>query len=161
MNCYYLDERDQTHPSWVLFELVKAAPKHARKPELPPVMYQFFGPLLEGEMQMKAEYLPLCCRKCGRYDEDAVFEVGFRDPVTIRIRGDYSHTQDRVFAVSEKFLTVLRNAKVRGYETKRRWRPYASRTALPRMRSSRWCGRLVRLRQSVDLSAIWQHFLHD
>lgn len=118
MNYYRLGERGQTRASWVLFELVKAGPKHVRNPELPSVMYQFFGPQAEGEMRMKPEYLPLCCKKCGRYDDDPVFDVGFREPVTIRIRGDFSHTQDRVFVVSEKFLNAIRKAKVRGYETK-------------------------------------------
>ncbi len=118
MNFYYLGERDQAHASWALFELTKAGLKHVRRPELPPVMYQFFGPQPEGEMRMKSEYRPLCCTKCGRYDEDAVFETGFRDPVTIRIKGDFSHTQDRVFIISEKLLSTLRKAKVRGYETK-------------------------------------------
>jgi hypothetical protein len=118
MNYYYLGERDQSRSSWVLFELVKAGPKHFRNPELPPVMYQFFGPQPEGEMRMKPEYLPLCCKTCGRYDDDPVFEVGFKDPVTIRIKGDFSHTQDRVFVVNEKFLSVVQKAKIRGYETK-------------------------------------------
>jgi len=118
MNCYYLGERDQAHASWVLFERAKAGSKHVRNPQLPPVMYQFFGPHPEGEVRMKPEYLPLCCKKCGRYDEDAVFEVGFTEPVSIRIKGDFSHTQDRVFVVSEKFLSLVREAKVRGYETK-------------------------------------------
>mgnify|MGYP001569024203 CR=1 FL=1 len=118
MNYYYLDERDQTRPSWVLFDLVKRGRKNVRQSELPPAIYQFFGSQPEGEMRMKPEYLQTCCKKCGRYDEDAVFQVGFSDPVTIRIKGDYSHTQDRVFLVSERFLKVLCNAKVRGYESK-------------------------------------------
>ncbi|HWQ90670.1 MAG TPA: hypothetical protein VN673_03280 [Clostridia bacterium] len=110
MNCYYLGERDQAHASWVLFERAKAGPKRLRNPQLPPVMYRFFGPQPEGEVRMKPEYLPLCCTKCGRYDEDAVFEVGFTEPVSIRIKGDFSHTQDRVFVVSEKFLSLVRKA---------------------------------------------------
>ena len=118
MNCYYLGERDQAHASWVLFELVKSGPKQVRNPELPPVMYQFFGPRPEGEMRMKPEYLPQCCKKCGRYSEDAVFKVGFRGPVTIRVKSDYTHTQDRIFIVSDKFLSVVRKAKVQGFEAK-------------------------------------------
>ncbi len=118
MNYFCLWENNQARASWVLFDLVKAAPKHIRNPELPPVMYQFFGPQPDGEMRMKPEYLPLCCNKCGRYDDDPVFEIGFREPVSIRIKGDFSHTQDRVFVVSDKFLSVVRKAKVRGYETK-------------------------------------------
>lgn len=118
MNYFCLWENDQARASWVLFDLVKAGPKHLRKPELPSVMYQFFGPQPEGDMWMKPQYAPLCCRKCGRYDEDAVFEAGFTEPARIRIKGDYSHTQDRVLVVNEKFLSVICKAKVCGYETK-------------------------------------------
>lgn len=118
MNYFCLWENDQARASWVLYELVKAGPKHVRNPRLRPVMYQFFGPQPDGEMQMKPEYMPLCCKRCGRYDEDAVFKVGFREPVSIRIKGDFSHTQDRVFIVSDKFLSVVRKAKVRGFEAK-------------------------------------------
>jgi len=101
-----------------LFEVIKAAPKHVREPELPPVLYRFFGPVREGKLQMKAEYLPVCCEKCGRYDEDDIFTIGFRDPAEIRIKGDFSHTQDRIFTVNDKFLNVVRNAKTFGFETK-------------------------------------------
>lgn len=118
MNYYCLWEKDQPRASWVLFDLVKTAPKHTRSLELPPVMYRFFGPQPEGEMRMKPEYLPLCCKTCGRYEDDRVYDVGFRDPVNIHIKGDFSHTQDRVFVVNDKFLAVIRKAKVRGYETK-------------------------------------------
>ena len=118
MNYYCLDERDHARESWVLFDLVKLRPKHIRNPELPPAMYQFFGPPPEGDLQMKPEYLPLCCKTCGRYDEDAIFRTGFREPVRIRIKGDFSHTEDRIFVVSDKFLQVVRKAKVRGFEVK-------------------------------------------
>jgi hypothetical protein len=118
MNCYYLDECDQPHSSWILFELAKGPPKQARKRELPPMIYQFLGPQTDGEMRMKPEYLSLCCKKCGRYDEDSVFEVGFSDPVTLRIKGDFTHTQDRMFVVSDKLLRVLRKAKTGGFESK-------------------------------------------
>jgi len=118
MNYYYLDEQDQPKSSWVLFEEVHATRKHVRNSELPPAMYSFFGPLAEGDMQMKPQYVSACCKKCGRYDEDSVFEIGFSDPVIVRAKGDYTHTEDRVFVVSDKFLSVLQMAKVRGYTAK-------------------------------------------
>ena len=118
MNYYCLWENDQPRGSWVLFDLVKCGPKHVRNPELPPAMYQFFGPQPEGEMRMKPEYLPLCCKKCGRYDSDVVFDVGFSEPVSIRVKGDFSHTQDRVLVVNQKLLSVLHKAKVGGYQSK-------------------------------------------
>jgi hypothetical protein len=118
MNYYVLGENDQTKSSWAIFEMVKPLPKHQRRRELPPVMYKFFGPDPGGEMAMKPPYQRFRCSKCGLFDDDAIFDVGFCDPVTIRIKGDFSTTQDRVFAISDKLFNVLRSAKTRGYETK-------------------------------------------
>ena len=118
MKYYLLVDDDQPKSSWAVFEIVKADPKRKRPAEIPPVMYQFFGPTPDGEMRIKPEYESLCCSKCHRYDSDAVFDVGFKDPVTIRIKGDFAHTQDSVPAISDKFLNVLRKSKTRGYETK-------------------------------------------
>ncbi len=118
MNYYSLVEKDQPQSSWAIHTRTKPLPKHRRRPELPPVIYRFFGPTPDGEMCMKPEYHELVCKSCGRYDDDPVFEVGFSDPVLIRIRGDFASTEDRVYAVSQKFLEVLRKARVRGYETK-------------------------------------------
>src|SRR5688572_1153561 len=118
MNYYCLVEKDQARSSWVLFDLVKRLTEHSKRPELPPVMYTFFGPRRDGEMRMKARYDALRCKTCGRYDDDPVFEAGFEDPVVIRVNGDFTHTQDRLLVISEKFVRVLREAKVRGYETK-------------------------------------------
>jgi hypothetical protein len=118
MNCYELVEKDQAKSSWTVFELVRRLPKHPKQPELPPVIYSFFGPQPDGEMRMKERYVSLRCKRCGCYDEDAIYDVGFSDPVTIRIKGDFSTTEDRVFAISKKFHEHLRKAKVRGYETK-------------------------------------------
>ena len=122
MNYYLLAEKDQPKSSWAICELVTPSGDRPRRPELPSVMYQFFdqllGPQPDGVTRMKPQYAALRCKTCGRYDEDAVYDIGFSDPVTIRIRGDFSTTQDRVFAISEKFLNVLLDAKVRGYETK-------------------------------------------
>ena len=47
-----------------------------------------------------------------------MFEVGFDDPVTMRFKGDYGHTEDRIFSINEKFLNVLKKADVGGFETK-------------------------------------------
>jgi hypothetical protein len=118
MKCYLLVEKDQPKSSWVLLELVKAAPKRTRSPALPPVMFSFFGPQPDGEMRMKPRYAKVCCKGCGKYDDDDVYRVGFDGSATIRIQGDFAHTQDRVFVISDKFLRVLKEAKVRGYETK-------------------------------------------
>ena len=118
MNAYELVEKDQPKPSWAAFDLIKSLPKRQKNPDLPPVLYTFFGPDPDGEMQIKPQFSKLRCKTCGRFDEDAVFDIGFSDPVVIRIKGDFATTQDRVFAISEKMLKVLRDAKVLGYVTK-------------------------------------------
>ncbi len=118
MNYYYLGVRDEARESWVLFDLVKANPKRVPNPELPSALYQLFGPSPLGDMRMKSQYLPLCCAKCGRYDEDAIFSTGFSTPAIIHIKGDYGRTRDRILVVNERFLKVIQIAKVRGYETK-------------------------------------------
>lgn len=118
MNAYELVEKDQPKSSWAVFDLIKKLPKRQKNPELPPVLYTFFGPEPDGEMQIKPQFSKLRCKTCGRFDEDAVFDIGFFDPVNIRIKGDFASTQDRVFAISEKMLKVLRDAKVLGYVTK-------------------------------------------
>ena len=118
MNYYHLVSNDKSRTSWVLFDLVKLGQKHRPSPELPPVMYKLFGPQPDGEMSLKPRYAPLCCKACGRYDDDPVFEAGFEAPVVVRIKGDFGHTNDRVFLINDKFLTALRKARVQGYETK-------------------------------------------
>jgi hypothetical protein len=117
MNYYVLGENDQPQSSWVMFRLVKPEPKRPRNPELPPVMYRFFGPQPDGRMQLKPEFGAICCGKCGRYDEDAAYKIGFHDPAIIRVKGDFTHTQDRIFVVSERFLQALQKAKTQGFET--------------------------------------------
>jgi hypothetical protein len=118
MNYYMLSQKDQPKPSWAFHEPAKPSPKRRGNLQLPPVMNQMFGALMKGGAIMKAQYQPLCCKACGRYDDDAVFDIGFTDPVTIQIKSDFNYTQDRVLAVSEKFVEVLRKSKVMGYETK-------------------------------------------
>jgi hypothetical protein len=113
MRAYYLGEKDQTKPTWILFD---SEGKNGReKSQLPQNILKFFGPRLDSDQQMKQEYLGLCCSECGKYDEDDIFAAGFRDPVTIRIKGDFGHTQDRVFIVSERCLDILLKGKVRGF----------------------------------------------
>src|SRR5436190_9058711 len=118
MNAFHLVEKDQSKASWTAFELVKALPKRPRQPELPAVIYTFFGPPSDGEMRMKPQYEGLRCKVCGQFDDDEIFRVGFFDPVIIKIKGDFSHTEDKVFAISGKFLGALKKGKVRGYEVK-------------------------------------------
>ena len=84
---------------------------------MPSVFYKFF-PSADVEVRMKPQYQNLCCRKCGRYEAEKMFEVGFDDPVTMRFKGDYGHTSDRIFSVSNRFLNVLKKTNIGGYETK-------------------------------------------
>lgn len=118
MNAYYLGENDQPRSSWVIYELAKPVEKKTRKSELPNAILRFFGPQPDGEMRMKPQYLSALCSSCGRYTEESVFRIGFSDPICIRIKGDFSHTQDRVLAVSDRFLQALKKGHATGYETK-------------------------------------------
>jgi hypothetical protein len=118
MNYYLLGDNDQRHSSWVLYELDRENPGKRTPSRLPQVMMQFFGPQPDGNMRMKAAYVGACCKTCRRYDDDDVYDIGFEEPVKIRIRGDFGYTQDRVLVINDKFLKALRTARVRGFETK-------------------------------------------
>ena len=118
MNYYLLGENDQPQSSWVMFRLVKPEPKRPRNPELPPVIYRFFGPQPDGKMELKPQFQAICCRACGRYETDDAYDIGFDDPAIIRIRGDFSHTQDRIPVVSQRVLQALKKGRVKGFETK-------------------------------------------
>jgi hypothetical protein len=117
MNYYSINLEDYQKTSWALHNVVKLLPKQPRSAEMPSVFYKFF-PSADVEVRMKPQYHHLCCRKCGRYDSDKVFEVGFDDPVTMQFKGDYGHTLDRMFVINGRFLKVLKGKKVGGYETK-------------------------------------------
>ena len=115
---YLLMENDQARESWILTMPAKLAPKKSKSRNLPPLLHRFFGYFIGRGREMKAEYDDVRCQRCGRYKDDDVFAVGFFDPFFIHTRGDFCMTGDRVFIINEKFLKVLRKAKVRGYETK-------------------------------------------
>jgi hypothetical protein len=68
-------------------------------------------------MRMKSKWRLPCDTWCGRCHEGAVFNVGFREPVSIRLQGDFSHPHDRAFVVSDQFPFDVRKAKVRGCES--------------------------------------------
>ena len=117
MNYYSINLEDHPKTSWAIHEVTKRLPKRPRPEGLPPVFYKFF-PAADVELRMKPQYHHLCCKKCGRYDSDKIFETGFDDPVTIRFKGEYGFTNDRIFTVSDRFLKVLKQARVGGFETK-------------------------------------------
>jgi hypothetical protein len=115
---YYLVEKDPVRSSWAIHDVFKALPKRPPQPGLPPALHRFFGPDPDGEMVLKPQYTSIVCKSCGQYDDDAAFDIGFSDPVKIHVKGDFGHTEDRVFAISARFLNVLKGEKVRGFETK-------------------------------------------
>lgn len=116
---YDLVPKDPSRPSWAVSVVANPSPKRPRiNPDLSPVMHQFFDTLTTSEKVLKSEYASTACEICGRYADDDVFDLGFLDPVQIRLKGDFGLTDDRVFAISEKFKDVLCKAEVRGFETK-------------------------------------------
>jgi hypothetical protein len=119
MKWFSLCQIDQRRPTWVLFERQKKLP-----PDRPPLetipfaVHALLGAAVRGQMSIKDKYLQLCCRKCGRYDSYAIFNIGFDEDVSVRISGDFGHSNDRIFLVNEKFLSAIRQARVKGFETK-------------------------------------------
>jgi len=67
---------------------------------------------------LKPQYQALCCTTCERYEASQMFDAGFNDPVTIRMKDDFGHTTDRIFIINEKVRRVLQDADVAGYEIK-------------------------------------------
>lgn len=123
MSYYRLDENDHSRSSWLLFTEGNVSTSNRLPPKLsgsslPPVISKLLGPQPEGPLCLKGRYVSLCCKICGRYSEDEVFDAGFEEPVTIRIQGDFGHTSDRVFVISAKLHKVLSQAGVSGFETK-------------------------------------------
>jgi|GEM_PF-1331923 len=118
MSYFRLVERDQPRESWLLYSLIEKQPKRQKRPELPSVVSRLLGHPAQFKMEMKMPYLPFRCESCGKYDSHEMFDVGFHDPVRVRIKGDFAHTNDRILIVSETFLRVIQAAKVRGYESK-------------------------------------------
>ena len=117
MNFYEISLEDQPKTSWAFHEVVKLLPKQPRPTEMPSVFYKFF-PSADVEVRMKPQYHKVCCKKCGRFNSDKIFEIGFDEPVTIRFKGDFGYSNDRMFVINDKFLKVLKQAKARGYKTK-------------------------------------------
>ena len=118
MEYYELGYTDQSKSSWVLFSLREGLSTPAPDRQLPAPAYQFLGPAPDGPMEIKPDYEAIRCSVCHRYLDDDVFEVGFSEPVQIRIRGDFSYTDDRVLVVRDVFLSVLHEIGARGFESK-------------------------------------------
>lgn len=118
MNYYLLAEKDHPKPSWAISVVFRETSKHVRSSELPPLIYRYFGAQSEGAVRIKQDYLHLLCKACGRYDEDAAYDIGFSDPVAIRMKGDFGTTEDRILAISHRMFDLLREHRVRGFEAK-------------------------------------------
>ena len=117
MKYYRLSLSDYPQSSWVLHEIIENLPKREKTDSLPPVVHQFF-PDPDAKVQMKPQYRPLCCKACGRYETDRIFQLGFGEPVTVRLKQDLGYTHDRILILNDKALKVLQDAKVQGYESK-------------------------------------------
>ena len=116
---YDLSENDHLRPSWVLFTPPSKSPSKRRSREaLPPAVNALLGPPPEGPMKIKPAYAKLRCPRCGRYEASEAFDIGFDDDSSIKIKGDFGHTTDRVFVVTNAFLNALKAIRIQGYETK-------------------------------------------
>lgn len=115
MSYYEIQEKEQIQTSWVMHDFVKKKRGGVRSNW---GLQSFLGPIPDGEVRMKEKFLRICCPKCGRYDEDDAFDIGFDEPVTIRIKGDFAGTSDRIFIVSDKFVNIVTRNKIGGFVSK-------------------------------------------
>lgn len=116
---YYLSENDHLRPSWVLFTPAnKSTSKRKVSEVIPPTVNALLGPRPESPMKIKLAYAGLRCPRCGRYEADRAFDIGFDGEASIKIKGDFGHAADRVFLVTNAFLNVLKAVRIQGYETK-------------------------------------------
>src|SRR5688572_8658202 len=118
MNIYRLQQKDQLRASWVILSETEPPRKRTTPAGVPPTVRRLLGSPSEGQLHLKAQYAALVCKTCKRYDAYRMFDLGFDDDVTIRIKGDFAHTDDRVFLVGNRFLDVLKSSDVSGYEVK-------------------------------------------
>src|SRR5438876_2220990 len=88
---YRIEGNDQPASSWLLFEPVNPALKRPKRPEIPTTVRKLLG-RPASQIVMKPQYDHLRCKTCGRYDSNEIFDAGFKDPVSIRIKGDFSRT---------------------------------------------------------------------
>ena len=116
MNRFQLGLLDYTKSSWVLHDVIKKLPRK-QNPDMAPVFYKFFS-TPDAQVQLKEPYHCIACRKCGRFDIDEVFKIGFFEPVILRFKEDIGQTDDKVTVINDKCAKALKAAKVGGYETK-------------------------------------------
>lgn len=118
MNYYILDQNDQSKPSWALCTPVAPMPKRSKSAAIPKTVNALLGTPPPMSMRIKEKYLKACCKTCRRYDEHDIFDIGFDGEVSIKIKGDFAHSNDRVLLVSDRFLSVLQTMEAKGFEAK-------------------------------------------
>lgn len=118
MTYYSLVEKDHPRQSWVIMREERASKSRKRGPEISPIVHQLLGQPFPNGLQLKPQYARYRCRECGRFDAEEIFKEGFDDEVKIRLKGDFGHTTDRIFVVSDRFVTALGSVNAQGYELK-------------------------------------------
>src|SRR6185436_7195865 len=118
MKMFSLCPRDQMRQSWVLCVEGKARERNKTAKDTFRNVHALLGSAVTGEIRMKPQYNSIRCGLCRRYDSARAFEVGFDDTATIRIKGDFGYTTDRIFVISDKLLSTLKTHQVGGFESK-------------------------------------------
>ncbi len=72
-----------------------------------------------GRIEVLQEYRSVTCSKCGRFDHDQVFEIGFAGLKGWKPRKqDTLLSTDEFYCVSQRFVEVVRQNRIRGIEFK-------------------------------------------
>jgi hypothetical protein len=97
MSSYCFYSYDQTHNNWLLFV-----------------------DTLDSGPAVRPRYREFICKKCGKFDYDAVFTEGFEPQIRMRVRNkrEIFETDDGFTCASARVLTLLRKHKVGGFRSK-------------------------------------------
>lgn len=119
MNFYSLCPGDQTRPSWVICAASRLLTPKKLSPEIASsTVHALLGAPAEGRLRMKSQYETLRCTRCRRYESEKIFEASFDGEASIKIKGDFGYSNDRVLLINEKFLNTLKVGSVNGFEAK-------------------------------------------
>src|SRR5688572_2251468 len=116
MKSYKLGLADYPKSSWAIHDVVKPL-RRQKNPEMAPVFYMFFS-TPDADVTLREPYRSLQCQACGRFETDAIFDVGFEQPPTIRFAHHIGLTDDRIYVINDNCLAAFKQADVAGYKTK-------------------------------------------
>jgi hypothetical protein len=119
MKFFSLWPTDQKQASWVLCVIERISiSRNKRAGAIPAAVHSLLGQPAGDGLRMKPQYQRLRCGTCRRYDSDEAFKVGFDEEATIKIKGNFGPTNDRIMLIDDKFLSALKSGGVKGFDSK-------------------------------------------